>query len=128
MTTIGLVRPFRRHPGQAKRDPGSGSLNLSETGVPTAWVYILASRPLETIYTGVTTDLPRRIYEHREGLVEGFSNRYGTNTLVWYEQHEDIGTAIVREKQIKRWRRQWKYELIEKMNPDWQDLYLVLNQ
>ncbi|TYC72377.1 GIY-YIG nuclease family protein [Stappia sp. BW2] len=94
----------------------------------TAWVYILASRPLETIYTGVTTDLPRRIYEHREGLVEGFSNRYGTKTLVWYEQHEDIGTAIVREKQIKRWRRQWKFELIEKMNPDWQDLYLVLNQ
>lgn len=94
----------------------------------TAWVYILASRPLETIYTGVTTDLPRRIYEHREGLVEGFSNRYGIKTLVWYEQHEDIGTSIVREKQIKRWRRQWKFELIDKMKPDWQDLYLVLNQ
>ena len=94
----------------------------------TAWVYILASRPFETLYTGVTTDLSRRIYEHREGLIEGFSNRYGTKTLVWYEVHEEVGTAITREKQIKRWRRQWKFDLIEKMNPRWEDLYLILNQ
>jgi len=94
----------------------------------TAWVYILASRPFETLYTGVTTDLSRRIYEHREGLIEGFSNRYGTKTLVWYEVHEEIANAITREKQIKRWRRQWKFDLIEKMNPRWKDLYLILNQ
>ena len=94
----------------------------------TAWVYILASRPFETLYTGVTTDLARRVYEHREGLIEGFSNRYGTKSLVWYEQHEESGAAIAREKQIKRWRRQWKFDLIEEMNPDWQDLYLVLSQ
>ncbi len=94
----------------------------------TAWVYILASRPFETLYTGVTTDLARRVYEHREGLIEAFSNRYGTKSLVWYEQHEETRAAIAREKQIKRWRRQWKFDLIEEMNPDWQDLYLVLNQ
>ncbi|WP_299819366.1 GIY-YIG nuclease family protein [uncultured Roseibium sp.] len=94
----------------------------------TAFVYILASRPYETLYTGVTTDLARRIYEHREGLIEGFSNRYGIKMLVWYETHEKIGDAIEREKRIKRWRRQWKFELIETLNPEWEDLYSTLNQ
>lgn len=93
-----------------------------------AWVYILASRPYETLYTGVTTDLKRRIYEHREGLVPGFTEKYDIRTLVWYENHSEIAAAITREKQIKRWRRQWKFELIEKMNPNWEDLYLTLNQ
>ncbi|WP_422378886.1 GIY-YIG nuclease family protein [Roseibium sp.] len=93
-----------------------------------AWVCILASRLYETLYTGVTTNLSRRIYEHREGLIEGFSNRYGTKSLVWYETCDDIENAFLREKRIKRWRRQWKFDLIEKMNPDWEDLYLVLNQ
>lgn len=88
----------------------------------------MASRPYETLYTGVTTDLTRRVYEHREGLIEGFSNRYGTKSLVWYELHDDIGHAILREKKIKRWRRRWKFELIEAQNPDWNDLYLGLNQ
>lgn len=92
-----------------------------------AWVYILASRPYETLYTGVTTDLARRIYEHREGLIEGFSERYGVKSLVWYENYPEIATAIKREKQIKRWRRKWKFELIEAMNPRWDDLYLALN-
>ncbi|MCK7615241.1 GIY-YIG nuclease family protein [Roseibium sediminicola] len=94
----------------------------------TAWVYILASRPYETLYTGVTTDLSRRVYEHREGLIEGFSNRYGTKTLVWYEIYDELVPAIMREKQIKRWRRQWKFDLIETLNPDWQDLFLLLNR
>ncbi len=94
----------------------------------TAWVYILASRPYETLYTGLTTDLVRRVYEHREGLIDGFSEKYGTKTLVWYENHIEIAAAIKREKQIKRWRRRWKFELIEKLNPEWDDLYLALNR
>lgn len=94
----------------------------------TAWVYILASRPYETLYTGVTTDIVRRIYKHREGLIEGFTETYGVKLLVWYEPHEEVGSAIQREKQIKRWRRRWKFELIEKMNPDWRDLYEDLNR
>ncbi len=93
-----------------------------------AWDYIMASRPYETLYTGVTTDLARRIYEHREGLIEGFSETYGCKTLVWYQEFTDIADAIAKEKQIKRWRRQWKFELIEKLNPSWRDLYLDLNR
>lgn len=76
----------------------------------------------------MTTDLARRIYEHREGLIEGFSERYGVRSLVWYEIYPEIATAIKREKQIKRWRRKWKIELIEKMNPRSEDLYLVRNR
>ncbi|MBD8875956.1 GIY-YIG nuclease family protein [Roseibium polysiphoniae] len=93
-----------------------------------AWVYIMASKPYETLYTGVTTDLARRIYEHRDGLIKGFSETYGCKTLVWYQEFTDIADAIVKEKQIKRWRRQWKFELIEKPNPDWRDLYPDLNR
>jgi putative endonuclease len=92
------------------------------------WVYIMASRPYETLYTGVTSDLARRIYEHRQGLVEGFAEKYGAKMLVWYEEHTEMLDAIKREKQIKRWRRQWKFELIEKMNPSWKDLYSDLNR
>ncbi|MEP0236190.1 GIY-YIG nuclease family protein [Roseibium sp.] len=93
-----------------------------------AWVYIVASKPYETLYTGVTTDLARRIYEHREGLIQGFNETYGRRTLVWYQEFTNITDAIVKEKQIKRWRRQWKFELIEKPNPDWRDLYPDLNR
>ncbi|WP_417674695.1 GIY-YIG nuclease family protein [Roseibium sp.] len=93
-----------------------------------AWVYILAAKPYETLYTGVTTDLPRRIYEHRHDLVPGFTSKYGIKSLVWYQEHVDMQAAILREKQIKRWRRQWKFDLIEKMNPDWRDLYEELNR
>ncbi|WP_417668582.1 GIY-YIG nuclease family protein [Roseibium sp.] len=94
----------------------------------TAWVYMLASKPYETLYTGVTTDLARRIYEHREGLIEGFSERYGVKSLVWYEGHSELMLAIGREKRIKRWRRKWKFELVEQMNPDWRDLYPDFNR
>ncbi len=93
-----------------------------------AWVYILASKPYETLYTGVTSDLARRIYEHRHDLVPGFTSQYGVKRLAWYEEHADMQEAISREKQIKRWRRQWKFDLIEKMNPDWRDLYEELNR
>ncbi|MEJ8571392.1 GIY-YIG nuclease family protein [Microbaculum marinum] len=92
-----------------------------------AWVYIMASRPYETLYVGVTSDLSRRIYEHREGLVPGFTDKYGVKTLVYVEQHATMPDAIVREKQLKRWKRAWKFELIEKLNPEWRDLYADLN-
>jgi putative endonuclease len=86
-------------------------------------VYILASQRNGTIYIGVTSDPVKRVWEHKSDLVEGFSKKYGVHTLVWYELHETIEAAIAREKQLKGWRRQWKLELIEKMNPDWRDLY-----
>ena len=92
------------------------------------WVYIMASRPYETLYVGVTSDLAKRSYEHREGLVPGFTQKYGVKRLVWFEQHETMPLAIEREKRIKRWHRQWKFELIETLNPDWRDLYDDLNK
>ena len=92
-----------------------------------SYVYILASRRNGTLYTGVTTDLLRRVHEHREGAILGFTQRYGVETLVWYEAHGDVVEAIAREKTIKRWRRAWKLALIEAMNPDWLDLWDVLH-
>jgi putative endonuclease len=89
----------------------------------TSYVYILASGLYGTLYTGVTSNLIRRVWEHREGLVEGFTKEYGVKSLVWYEQHTDIYAAITREKQIKEWRRDWKIELIQKTNPLWRDLF-----
>ncbi|MBN9558989.1 MAG: GIY-YIG nuclease family protein [Alphaproteobacteria bacterium] len=87
------------------------------------FVYMLASKPQGTLYTGVTNDLIRRVLEHREGLVPGFTKRYGVKMLVWYERHGDIREAIAREKRLKRWRRDWKRSLIEEDNPHWADLY-----
>ncbi len=86
-------------------------------------VYILSSQRNGTLYTGVSSDLVKRIWQHREGEVEGFSKKYGTKTLVWYEVHETMETAIIREKQIKEWKRAWKLELIEKTNLQWRDLW-----
>ena len=90
------------------------------------WVYIMASGRDGTLYIGVTSDLARRAFEHREGLVDGFTKTYGVKQLVWYEWHDDIRTAIQREKTMKHWQRQWKQALIVDMNPDWNDLYLSL--
>ena len=87
------------------------------------FVYILASDRNGTLYVGVTNDLARRVYEHREGLVPGFTKRYGVHQLVWFEAHGDIREAILREKRIKKWNRQWKLRLIEEVNPDWVDLF-----
>jgi putative endonuclease len=87
------------------------------------WVYILASKPGGMLYVGVTNDLIRCIYEHREGLVEGFTKRYGVKMLVYFEAHETIQATIQREKNIKHWSREWKIDLIIKGNPDWRDLY-----
>ena len=87
------------------------------------WVCILTNRPNGTLYIGVTSDLPLRIWEHREGLVEGFTKRYGLKRLVYAEHHEDIRTAIQRETTMKHWSRAWKVKLILENNPDWIDLY-----
>jgi putative endonuclease len=94
----------------------------------TFYVYIMASQRNGTLYTGVTSNLARRAYEHREGLIKGFTSDYGVKLLVWYETFPTAGEAITSEKRIKRWRRTWKLELIEKLNPQWLDLYLTLNQ
>ncbi|WP_114239757.1 GIY-YIG nuclease family protein [Dyella sp. C9] len=86
-------------------------------------VYILASHRNGTLYTGVTSNLPARIWQHRSDVVEGFSQRYKVHKLVWYEMHESMESAIRREKAIKKWMRTWKLELIERTNPYWHDLY-----
>jgi putative endonuclease len=86
-------------------------------------VYILANNRNGTLYTGVTEDLIRRVYEHKNNLVEGFTKKYHIHMLVYYEQHGNIESAITREKRLKKWNRKWKLELIEKDNPQWRDLY-----
>jgi len=87
------------------------------------YVYILASKRNGTLYIGVTNDLVRRVYEHKNNLVDGFSKEYGVHRLVYYEQYGDVEFAIQREKYLKQWNRKWKLELIEKKNPEWKDLY-----
>ena len=87
------------------------------------YVYLLTNRRNGTLYIGVTSDLTRRVWQHRTEAVDGFSARYGTKTLVYFEVFDDIETAIAREKALKKWRRKWKLDLVEKNNPDWRDLY-----
>lgn len=89
----------------------------------TYWVYILCSKRNGTIYIGITNDLTRRIYEHKEHLMEGFTKKYGVSKLVHAEQFFEIKEAIAREKCLKKWNRQWKLRLIEENNPEWQDLF-----
>ena len=87
------------------------------------YVYLLASRKHGTLYVGVTNDLIRRVYEHKNKITRGFTTRYGVDRLVWYECYDDPINAIAREKELKKWRRDWKIRLIEENNPDWVDLY-----
>ena len=86
-------------------------------------VYMLASKRNGTLYTGVTSNLVQRVWQHKNKLVEGFTEKHNVHNLVWYEVHETIDSAIKREKAIKEWHREWKIELIEAVNPQWQDLY-----
>ena len=86
-------------------------------------VYIMASKRNGTLYTGVTSNLTQRVWRHKNNQVEGFTKRYRIHTLVWYEVHETMTSAITREKKIKNWKRIWKLALIEKTNPEWRDLY-----
>ena len=92
------------------------------------YVYILASERYGTLYVGVTSDIVKRVWQHREGVVEGFTKKYNVKRLVWFEIHEDVTAAITREKQIKKWNRSWKIELIQAKNPYWQDLYEELTR
>jgi putative endonuclease len=89
-------------------------------------VYILASERNGTLYIGVTSDLIKRVWEHKSDFVEGFTKQYQVHDLVWYELHENMQSAITREKQLKEWKRQWKLDLIEKTNPYWNDLYPMI--
>ena len=86
-------------------------------------VYILANNPKGTLYIGVTSNLTQRVWQHKNDLVKGFTKRYGVHRLVWYEVHETMESAIMREKALKKWNRAWKVELIENSNPDWAELY-----
>jgi len=90
------------------------------------WVYIMADRYRGTIYVGVSSDLAARIQQHRSGIGSDFCARYGLNRLVWAEWGDDILTCIEHEKRVKRWRRQWKFDLIERGNPDWRDMFETL--
>ena len=87
------------------------------------FVYLITNKRYGTLYVGVTRDLVKRIYEHRSKFVEGFTKRHDLRRLVWYEAHEDVTAAIAREKLIKKWHRDWKINLIQAMNPEWNDLY-----
>ena len=87
------------------------------------YIYIMSNKPNGVLYVGVTNDLIRRVYEHRNHLVKGFTARYNLEMLVWFEQTDDVNSAIAREKQLKNWHRQWKIDLIAKQNPSWLDMY-----
>jgi putative endonuclease len=96
---------------------------LSRGAVLGGWVYIMTNKPYGTLYVGVTSDIARRAWEHREGVIEGFTKRYGLKLFVFAEFHDDIRNAIQREHNIKHWRREWKLDLVRSSNPDWKDLY-----
>jgi putative endonuclease len=89
----------------------------------TFYIYIMASKKNGTLYIGVTNDLRRRVWQHKNDMLEGFTKKYGVHYLVWYEATNDVQEAIQREKQMKKWNRQWKINLIESENPEWADLY-----
>ena len=87
------------------------------------YVYLLCSKRNGTLYTGVTSNLVKRVYEHKNNLADGFTKKYNVHLLIWYEVHQTAESAIIREKQIKAWKRSWKLRLIEEHNPEWNDLY-----
>jgi len=92
------------------------------------YVYMLASKRNGTLYLGVTSDIVKRVWQHKNGLAEGFTKKYGIKRLVYYEIHEDAENAMKREKQLKKWRRAWKVELVEEKNSEWRDLYADICQ
>ena len=103
--------------------PAQAGIQKKHESMKNYYVYILSSKRNGTLYTGVTSDIIKRIYEHKQNVVKGFTNKYNIHQLVWYEMYETAESAINREKQIKKWKRAWKLRLIEKENPEWIDLY-----
>jgi putative endonuclease len=101
----------------------SAECSRYDTQMESAWVYIIANRPNGTLYTGVTNNLARRVWEHREGVADGFTKQYGLKRLVYAERHAGIRAAIQRERNMKHWPRRWKVQLILAANPNWDDLY-----
>ena len=91
------------------------------------YIYILYNCKRGRLYIGVTGDIVKRVYEHKHGMCDGFTKKYRVDKLVYYEMYNNVENAIIREKQLKKWYRKWKIELIEKMNPEWSDLYSTLN-
>jgi len=91
------------------------------------FVYLLAAKPYGTLYVGSTFELARRVWQHKTRAIPGFTAKYGVDRLVWFETHESLETALVRERQIKKWKRDWKFNLIERENPHWADLYPSLS-
>lgn len=92
------------------------------------FVYIMASQRNGTLYIGVTSDLVKRVWEHKQNVVDGFTKKYGVHLLVWFEAHEEMASAIAREKALKEWKRIWKLKLVEQANPTWRDLYADIIQ
>ena len=107
-------------------DPGIHGLQHKDMRKGAGWVYIMTNRPNGTLYLGVTSNIVRRAWEHREGLLEGFTKRYDLTRLVYAEGHEEIAAAIQRERTLKHWPRAWKVRLIHKQNPNWDDLFETL--
>lgn len=94
---------------------------------PPSYVYVVTNRKQGTLYVGATTDLLARIWQHKSGVVDGFTKKYGLDRLVYFEAFEDIQMAVQRERQIKKWKRAWKIGIIEEKNPEWHDLYLAIS-
>jgi putative endonuclease len=107
-------------PGRA---PRASPESITPAPAMSYYVYLLASKKHGTLYLGVTRDIVRRTYEHRTKAIDSFTSRYGIDKLVWFEIYDDAATAIAREKELKKWRRDWKIRLIEQQNPEWVDLY-----
>ena len=112
-----------RESSRASWIPAFAGMSGIDSGVMSFFVYILASRRNGTLYIGMTDDLARRIWQHRVEAVPGFTKKYGVKTFVWYEQYETRESAFTRERQLKKWNRAWKLQLIEGLNPTWRDLY-----
>ena len=106
---------------------GSAANELQSPGMRKGYVYILASKPYGTLYIGVTSDLSARLERHRCGVASNFTKRYGVTHLVYYEAHDWLTSAIQRETNLKRWKRDWKIDLIERLNPNWEDLEHTLS-
>ena len=107
----------------ARVEPGHDEERVALTREYGGWVYLITNKPNGVIYTGITSNIARRAWEHREGVADGFTKRYDIKRIVYIEHHEDIRVAIQREKNVKHWSRAWKVRLILEQNPEWADLY-----